>query len=148
MAIKNTGGIVLSKRVTDGGWPKQSPMSFDTVRQRGGVAYCRYAEPQYAFLKPVRYDREALTPHHNSFSKVNIRGAHHRSALPTLCGPLLCPPYRMPVLGPSGFHFRGGMGWDGSVSNTCQTRRQADPMCQRLVPQAAARWTRSHANHH
>ena len=41
-----------------------------------------------------------------------------------------------------------GMGWDGSVSNTCQTRRQADPMCQRLVPQAAARWTRSHANHH
>ena len=39
-------------------------------------------------------------------------------------------------------------GWDGSVSNTCQTRRQANPMCQRLVPQAAARWTRSHANHH
>ena len=36
------------------------------------------------------------------------------------------------------------MGWDVSVSNTCQTRRQADPMCQRLVPQAAARWTRSH----
>ena len=40
------------------------------------------------------------------------------------------------------------MGWDGSVSNTCQTRNQADPMCQRLVPQAAPRWTRSHANHH
>ena len=43
------------------------------------------------------------------------------------------------AMGQAGFQLDGGMGWHGSVSNTCQTRRQADPMCQRLVPQAAPR---------
>ena len=42
----------------------------------------------------------------------------------------------------------GGMGWDGSVSNTCQAHSQADYSYRLAVSQVAPRWTRSHTNHH
>ena len=119
-------------------------------RVRGGVVLARgTSHPGCAIrLPPVGRAVSALCCAHGASGAMSIHGPHGTGvgSRPFRAGVPWGAVRRCFKIG--GERLRPGMGWDGSLSNTCQIRRHADPMCQRLVPQAAANWTRSHATHH